>query len=72
MSSAIALITCSKKYSKALSKKKLLIVCGVKFLKHKTRTRLCFELKCSVQRVCKICQGKMLHFAGTLSEHCYI
>lgn len=46
-------------------KKKLLIVCDVKFLKHKTRTRFCFELKCSVQRVCSICQGKMLYFAGT-------
>lgn len=54
-----------KEVQQSPGKKKLLIVCGVKFLKHKTRTRLCFELKCSVQRVCSICQGKMLYLAGS-------
>lgn len=52
MSSAIDLIICPKKpWAKPWGKKKkLLIVCGVKFLKHKTRTGLCLELMCSVQR----------------------
>lgn len=65
MSFAVALIICSKKYSRALGKKKVTEVCVVKFLKLKTRTSLCFELKCSVQRVCTICEGKMLYFSGT-------
>lgn len=68
MSSAIDLIICPKKYSKALGKKKkLLIVCGVKFLKRKTRTGLCLELMCSVQKEGLQHSGgeKMLYFACT-------
>lgn len=79
MSSAIHLIIRPKKYSKALGgKETLLIVWGVKFLKHKTKAELCPELMRSVQGNSSAAfgRGKNALFFGTvaeaLHEYCYI
>jgi len=56
-------VTSPKKYSKALDKKKLLIVFVVKILKHKTRTGLCLELVC--QHGERLGEEETLYFAGT-------